>query len=343
MEPPHSPHPESPVGGFSVDAEALPDLVPWRENVGDPVALDLAPALPPGVAQIQVLSWNVAGGKARLGELLVRALEARPRTDAGDPVPLVVLLQEAYRADETVPLRPIAAGHGGALAPGAREDVVDTARALGLSLRYAPSMRNGASRSDRGNAVLATAALDRAHAFSLPLVRQRRVAVAAELRDLPGLGFVSAHLENRKALRRGGPVALGLPRARASQAARLAEAVIRVDGPGSVVIGADLNVPFGSRDPAYRALLRAGLTPAERFGPRGHTLHTALRLVLDYVLYHSVDGRIASVRVRRLDEHSRDRGTSVFGSDHHPMLATVRLAASPPQLAVHPGDEPSRE
>jgi endonuclease/exonuclease/phosphatase family metal-dependent hydrolase len=342
MEPPHSPQPQSPAGGFSVDAEALPDLARWEENVGDPVALDLAPTLPPGVTQIQVLSWNVAAGEARLGELLLRQLEARPRTDAGDPIPLVVLLQEAYRADETVPLRPVTAGYGGRLTHGAREDVVETARALGLSLRYAPSMRNGASRSDRGNAVLATAALDRAHAFSLPLVRQRRVAVAAELRDLPGLGFVSAHLENRKALRRGGPVAVGLPRARAAQAARLAEAVIRVDGPGSVVIGADLNVPFGSRDPAYRALLRAGFTPAERFGPRGHTLHTALRLVLDFVLYHSSGGRIDSVRVRRLDEHPRDRGTRVFGSDHHPLLATVRLAASPALPAVRPG-QPSGE
>jgi hypothetical protein len=31
--------------------------------------------------------------------------------------------------------------------------------------------------------------------------------------------------------------------------------------------------------------------------------------------------------VRRVDEDSSDRGPSVFGSDHHPLLALVELAA----------------
>jgi endonuclease/exonuclease/phosphatase family metal-dependent hydrolase len=324
MDEPRSVDLEALDEGFRAPPDTCPVLARWEEHVGAPIALDLAPPLSGDVDAIDVLSWNLAMGEARLGEVLQRLLEAREGSEGG--VPLVVLVQEAYRADDSVPARPPSRRHAGGSAAGEREDVVAVARALGLSLRYAPSMRNGAGRSDRGNAVLASVALGRAHAFSLPVVRQRRVAVAAELRHLPGLAFVSAHLENRKALHRGGPVALGLPHARAAQAARLARGVVAVDGPGSVVVGADLNAPLGERDPAFRALVAAGLTPAERVGPRGHTLHTALRLVLDWVLYHSPDGRVASVQVRRLDENPADRGPRVFGSDHHPLLARVRLA-----------------
>ena len=38
--------------------------------------------------------------------------------------------------------------------------------------------------------------------------------------------------------------------------------------------------------------------------------------------------RVASARVVRLDEHPLDRGATVFGSDHHPLLA--RIAFHPP-------------
>jgi hypothetical protein len=34
---------------------------------------------------------------------------------------------------------------------------------------------------------------------------------------------------------------------------------------------------------------------------------------------------VPAARVERLDEHPRDRGPTVFGSDHHPLLARLEL------------------
>ncbi|HEV2146684.1 MAG TPA: endonuclease/exonuclease/phosphatase family protein, partial [Longimicrobiaceae bacterium] len=116
--------------------------------------------------------------------------------------------------------------------------------------------------------------------------------------------------------------------ARAHQAERLARAVVERDAPGGVILAGDFNTPLGERDPAYRALLGAGLVPAERRWPWTHTSHGLLRLLLDHVLYHPGGGRIRSVEVTRLDESARDRGAAVFGSDHHPLLARVTLGES---------------
>ncbi len=290
-------------------------LARWRRHVGDPVALDLAPPAPPGLRGFDVVCWNVAVGRGRLDALLDRV---RAETDPARP--LVLLLQEAYRADDTVPEEaPERGSAGGDLAPPRPLDVVELAREHGLSLRYAPSMRNGGSRSDRGNAVLATAALAGAHAFSLLYVRQRRVAVAAELAGVPHLSLVSAHLDTHRRLFGGSSCA--------AQAARLAEAVVRRDGPGGVILGGDFNTPLGERDPAFRALLRAGLSPPARRGRWSHTHHGPVRLLLDHLLLHVPDGRVESVELSRVDEDRGDRAPTVFGSDHHPLLARVALRA----------------
>jgi hypothetical protein len=49
------------------------------------------------------------------------------------------------------------------------------------------------------------------------------------------------------------------------------------------------------------------------------------RLVLDYLLVRDLSGTVEHARVHRLDEHPRDRGPLVFGSDHHPLLARIDL------------------
>ena len=92
-----------------------------------------------------------------------------------------MLLQEAFRADASVP-----ASHGFAGPPAPflprtvpRADIAEIARELRLNLRYVPSMRNGGRPSDRGNAILSDAAARGARAIELPLVLQRRVALAA--------------------------------------------------------------------------------------------------------------------------------------------------------------------
>jgi endonuclease/exonuclease/phosphatase family metal-dependent hydrolase len=264
-------------------------------------------------------------GRVRAGEF------ARLGAPAG--APLVVLAQEAYRADDSVPAASTgAAGRVliGRLRPA--EDVVDAARALGLNLRYVPSMRNGADRSDRGNAILSTLPLTDVAAVELPLVLQRRVAVGATVVAPGGLAVrvCSGHLDPRGPRGRDWLGAAG----RALQAAGLLAAL--PDGLPAV-LGADLNLGRGRREPAWRLLAAAGFTtgvpprePAWR-----HTYHGVPRLNLDYLLVRDGrggDGRgdgaatITAAVVHRLDEHPRDAGPYVFGSDHHPLLARVELA-----------------
>jgi endonuclease/exonuclease/phosphatase family metal-dependent hydrolase len=293
----------------------------WRRNVGGNVALDVAASGTPAQDQsLVVLSWNVWIGQGRLGELVSRIQQGRyARQGADRDLPLVMLLQEAYRSDASIP--EISAGRAGRVLMarlGSQEDVVETARSLGLNLRYAPSMRNGRDRSDRGNAILSNLPLREAEAFELPFVLQRRVAVAATI-SLGGndLRLVSAHLDPR-----GPPGHKWLGAAgRGLQAAHLI-AGMQDD---TVVLGADLNLGRGRSEPAWRLLGEAGFS----FGvpptaPRWrHTFHALPRLVLDYLLIRDRRGLIASATVHRLDEHPRDRGPRVFGSDHHPLLARI--------------------
>jgi hypothetical protein len=301
-----------------VDELVHPELAIWRANVGSPVAFDLAPPLASAPRGLVVLCWNLNIGAGRLGAVLQRLRDGflPPFTPSADR-PLIVLAQEAYRADATVP--PDANDLHGRVRPGADpEDVVAVARAFGLSLRYAPSMRNGAHRSDRGNAILSTAALATAHAFVLPYVRQRRVVVTAELAGLPGLVFASAHLDvtGQAARRPANPFGRG----RRAQARALAE---QLDDPGrDIILGADLNSPFGTLDPAYRALIRAGFRPPRRIG-RWIRTHRALPLHLDHVLVRQgTAGRVGRVFIARLR-----RGPDAPGSDHDALLARIGLDA----------------
>ena len=162
---------------------------------------------------------------------------------------------------------------------GPQEDVVETARSLGLNLRYAPSMRNGVAASDRGNAILSSLPLEDAHAIELPLVLQRRVAVSARV-TVGGikLRLVSAHLDPR------GPPGhrwLGAT-GRALQAGYLVNSI----SDDLVLLGADLNLARGRYERAWRISLESGFSfgiPAS--SPRWrHTFHALPRLVLDYVL-----------------------------------------------------------
>lgn len=311
------------AGAFASPVDELhhPELAIWRANVGAPVALDLASPTRAPVTGVDLLSWNVAVGAGRLIELLQRLSDGEWGGAGRDPArPLLLLLQEAFRSDPSVPDWPESGRHGGALHPAQPEDVVQVARALSLSLRYAPSMRNGLHASDRGNAILSTVPLGTSHAFLLPFVRQRRVVVTAELAALPDIAFASAHLDvggqagGRSVGRFGG--------GRVVQARALAARLLG-DGGRPLVLAGDLNTPLGLRDPALLTLVRAGLHPAQRHGSwRGTLRRGPLRLLLDHVLFHPGD-RIRSVHVQRLDESPpRPR---VFGSDHHPLLARIEL------------------
>jgi endonuclease/exonuclease/phosphatase family metal-dependent hydrolase len=291
----------------------------WRQNVGAPVALDLAPP-PTGEPQsLVVLSWNVWIGRGKLQAVISRIRQGDFADLGAEPdLPLLVLLQEAFRSDPTLPAASGPAGRVLTAQLGPQEDVVETARAQGLNLRYAPSMRNGAFSSDRGNAILSTLPLLDSHAIELPLVLQRRVAVSSELSlGTRTLRVVSAHLDPR-----GPPGHRWLGAAgRERQARHLISSI----PDGTVVLGADLNLGRGRYERAWRALIDAGYTfgvPASTPSWR-HTFHALPRLVLDYLLVRDGPGLIRQARVHRLDEHPQDRGPRVFGSDHHPLLGRI--------------------
>jgi endonuclease/exonuclease/phosphatase family metal-dependent hydrolase len=295
----------------------------WRRNVGHPVAIDQPESRHRRSAlSLVVLSWNVWIGRGQLHQVLVQLRNGAFKSHGADPdLPLVVLAQEALRSDDTIP--PLSSRKTGRVlvaGMGPQEDVVETARAQGLNLRYAPSMRNGNTGSDRGNAILSSLPLEDAQALELPLVLQRRVAVLAAI-NLGGikLRLISAHLDPR-----GPPGHRWLGSSgRALQARYLLTAL-----PDDVaILGADLNLARGRYEPAWRLLREGGFA----FGiPPGvprwrHTFHALPRLVLDYVLVRDRQGVVRHAKVHRLDEHPRDRGPRVFGSDHHPLLARIDL------------------
>lgn len=272
--------------------------------------------------RVTVLSWNVWIGRGRLREVVSRIRSGEFTAQGADPdAPLVVLVQEAYRSDSSIPAEPTRhAGRMLVAQMGAQEDIAETARVLGMNLRYAPSMRNGTLPSDRGNAILSTLPLEAAHALELPFVLQRRVAVSALARvGKQTIRVMSAHLDPR------GPPGhrwLGAS-GRAAQAEHLTASL----DSDTVILGADLNLGRGRYERAWRVLTQAGFT----FGvPPGtpawrHTFHALPRLVLDYLLVRDPAGIIQQARVHRLDEHPRDRGPLVFGSDHHPLLGRIDL------------------
>jgi endonuclease/exonuclease/phosphatase family metal-dependent hydrolase len=292
--------------------------------VGDAVALDLAPPAQgeraASLTSFVVVSWNVWVGHGRLLELVER-LAAGELGVPGD-LPAVLLIQEALRRDDSVPER------SNGFAPRElvtrirpRQDIVEVTRRLGWNLRYIPSMRNGAERSDRGNAILTPLPLGPATAIELPLVLQRRVAVAAAV-TLSGrpIRLLSAHLDPR------GPAGYKWLGA-AGRALQTAQLLADVEDP-TVVLGADLNLGRGRAERAWRLLMEGGFAfgvPPEPPTWR-HTYHALPRLVLDYVLFRNEARAIRSAMVRRVDEDISDRGPNVFGSDHHPLLARIDLA-----------------
>jgi endonuclease/exonuclease/phosphatase family metal-dependent hydrolase len=299
-------------------------LAGWRQNVGEPVSLDLVSdedAARAGVAsRLAVVSWNVWMGRGRILELVER-LRAGALGVPGD-LPPVLLLQEAFRQDETVPAR----SNGFAarelvtrLRP--RQDVVDVARRLRWNLRYVPSMRNGGERSDRGNAILTPLSLGPTQEIELPFALQRRVAIGAATTTAGHqVRLLSAHLDPR------GPV--GYKWLGAAARGRQMEHLLAGLEDHTVVLGADLNLGRGRAERAWRLLVDHGfehgvppVLPTWR-----HTYHSLPRLVIDYLLVRNRDDAIRSLAVRRVDEDPADRGPSVFGSDHHPLLAVIELA-----------------
>jgi endonuclease/exonuclease/phosphatase family metal-dependent hydrolase len=299
------------------------DVWRWCGTVGPAVIITPTTETDvPALEQIAILTWNVhVGGGDLIG--LVGDLKAGRLTD-GQPIDhYVLLVQEALRTGGAVP-RTVA---DGAPVPsriverspdGTRQQITDVASRLGASAFYVPSMRNGltpgnSDGEDRGNAILSNLPLSEFTAIELPLVRQRRVAVAATIGGGRGgarrFRVVSAHLEAGAGLSRLLIFSSGV---RAQQARTL---ITALEGDGPVVIGADLNTWADARNErAFLELRRAfpqtpspGVSPTFRLG-----------LMLDYLFFRLPHGW--TVRSQRIG--------SRFGSDHHPLLARLSPAVS---------------
>jgi endonuclease/exonuclease/phosphatase family metal-dependent hydrolase len=285
-------------------------MMRWRGAVGSPLVL-------PGSTSargsdptdgITVISWNVAldgGDVARL----VREVEAR-----APHRPIVLLLQEVFRSADDVPAAPAEALFAAHLGRCNRAREVDeVARALGYSLYYVPSMRNGAPghAEDRGNAVLSSLPLTDLAAIELPFERQRRVAVAATVSGRTSRGepwslrLASVHLDNLAGARHGW-IASEYGRARQARGLRQALA-----GNDPMVVAGDFNTWFGFSDKVYVETALA--FPQTRVEDGRRTFRGLLRL--DHVFYRLPQGWSAGVR----------RADSALGSDHYPLITNIQF------------------
>jgi endonuclease/exonuclease/phosphatase family metal-dependent hydrolase len=278
--------------------------------VGPPVARPPLHAWTSPADELTIVSWNTALGAADIRRFAATLPPGRP---------MVLLLQEVYRTGPEVPrvLPPEAAfarRHGGAAA-GIQYAPIDTvAAALGLSLYYVPSMRNGspaASTEDRGNAILSSLPMEDLTAVELPFERQRRVALSGTISGVTSAGtpwrvrLIDAHLDNTF-----NPLRLSL----ASEYGRTRQArgllsVLGEEEP--LILGGDFNTWSGFSDQAYRTLARR--FPATRVVDRRATFRGLLRL--DHLFFRPAPGWTATFH--RADER--------FGSDHFPLVGSVRF------------------
>lgn len=181
----------------------------WCETVG-PIVWKPAEMRPPAGwapgAPLAVVTWNMHGTAGDLVDFVETEFGYECDRDASAAaLPFVLLVQEALRRGEEVP--PVVEGVRvpNALSdqpPWPSADIVEAAERCDLSLFFAPSMRNGTvatpeGREDRGNAILSTLPLTDPIAIELPFETQRRVAIAATVRDVGGdsLRLVSLHLD----------------------------------------------------------------------------------------------------------------------------------------------------
>jgi endonuclease/exonuclease/phosphatase family metal-dependent hydrolase len=302
------------------------ELDGWCRGVGAPV-IAAAAGSAVRLDSVALITWNIHLGAARLDALVA---DLRSGSLTGAPAEhFVLLVQEARRRGGTVPVvvprDARTARHLGERSAGSRADIVATAARLGLGLFYAPSMRNGGAESaaeDRGNAILTSLPFTAAAAIELPLVAQRRVAVAATilLLDVAGrrreLRVTSVHLDYGAS--RSRPLAPFGP-GRTLQAGALTDALA---GQGNSVVGGDFNTWSLPLLEGGLARMRAAFPdlPAGTTAPTHFTAGVVPRQ-LDHLFLRAAD--VTGSRPVRIDDR--------YGSDHFPLLTWIRLDPLPAQ------------
>lgn len=295
----------------------------WCAAVGPALVAGWAEAPSTPIDSIAIVVWNAHAGGGQL-RALVQDLRSG-RLTGGDGVDhFVLLLQEVYRQGAEIPEHDPGLPGGSVIErlPGGPEsgDIAADADALGLSLFYAPSMRNSVNapageQEDRGNAILSTLPLSAHHAIELPVARQRRVAVSAALEgETTGgaswrLQVASLHFENDAA---------GLA---SDESARLRQARALIDAlpdADRALAGGDVNTwSRGFAEAPVQELMDVYPdTPPFPPGPTYRRAYGLLRMYLDYMFFRLEDGDRG--RYRRLDD--------LYGSDHYPLLGWVVFA-----------------
>jgi endonuclease/exonuclease/phosphatase family metal-dependent hydrolase len=306
-------------------------MVRWCETVG-PIVFQPDPGAPssPPIDRLAIVTWNlhVGGGDV---DGLIRRLRGGEFT-AGEPVEhFVLLLQEAFRRDEAIPVRI----RRGFPVPGriaARRDrgpdVDHFWRDDHFAVLYAPSMRNGIidlDREDRGNAIVSTIRMQDPQVIELPLEHQRRVVVASTVEGTTERGapwrvrVVDVHLDTALAITRGGPFA-----ARRRQVDALIEALrperalsesrseaLQAAPEAAIIVAGDFNT-WGGRERALDALKAAFPDAPDVDAAPTWTGPLGFHARLDHIF---AKGRVSAIDVRRLPDR--------FGSDHYPLLAIV--------------------
>jgi len=190
-------------------------------------------------------------------------------------------------------------------------DIVEAARAAGVSLLYVPSMRNGVEREDRGNAILSTLPLDEAYAFELPFRRQRRVGVAATVTvndaGVPRpLRLVNVHFDTSQGWAR--LWVLGNPRP--AQARATLDYAGAIDTPAPLaIIGGDFNTFLPFEDAAEDTRRGWAKNQGDEDASRTRGL-----VRLDYLFFRLEAELCGGTR----------RADGTFGSDHYPVIGRFR-------------------
>ena len=302
---------------WQVLSEKDDELRAWCRGVGAPVVISHV-SEPRDIRTALVVSWNVDVGGGRLDDFLDDLLAGK-WTDGVQVADYVLLLQEAYRADNSIPeLPPKDSKKGNAIHHGEEDlhvDVVSFARERKLNLFYVPSMRNGDDREDRGNAILSTLPMSDFVAYELPPERQRRVTASAMVSGHTAgqawsVRVINVHLENRARWENSLSTFGG---ARQDQMNALLDAVgIRLE---ATIMGGDFNVWFKESNEGTIKLIRSYLVQAGESDPNP-TVHPGKKLPerrVDY-LFHSPD-REWNVIYRRVDDR--------YDSDHYPVVIRI--------------------
>ena len=201
----------------------------------------------------------------------------------------MIMAQEAYRKDRTVPAEPLPRITAAKSQRRAHRYCRSGYRAR-FSLRYAPSMRNGGMPATAATRFFVRLDQER-ECVALPYVRQRRVAVAAELDGFPWMTFVGAHLDTHGHLRSPGASRAYVTWLRTGPGPRRAPGR-RLGTEQTVLLGADWKSYLATREPMMRAFKSLGFQRIPHTPRRSSTFHSPpIRLLLDHIMVRRSRGR----------------------------------------------------